>query len=76
MRQRSESVVLQFEQEIRVIERSSHEAQLRGVEAGWAHDGWMRRPLGGDERNKSEGLRRINLELQTIIRVSLTDERG
>jgi hypothetical protein len=37
VRERAEAVVFQFEEKIWVIERSSDEAKLRGIEAGWAH---------------------------------------
>jgi hypothetical protein len=41
VRECAKAIVFQFEQEIRVIEWSSDEAELRGVEAGWAHINMM-----------------------------------
>ena len=37
--------MLQFEKEIWVVERSSDEAQLGGVEAGWAHINMMQEAI-------------------------------
>jgi hypothetical protein len=56
-RQRSESVVLQFEKEIRVIEWGSDKAQLGGVEAGWTHINMMRSKHEPDKRRKGERTR-------------------
>jgi hypothetical protein len=54
VRQRSESIVLEFEEEVWVVEWSADKAQLDGVEPGWAHINRMRSERGADKRMKGE----------------------
>ena len=56
MRQCAEAIVLQLEKEIRVVKWSSDEAELRGVEAGWAHMDMMRQTTPGMNEMESEQL--------------------
>ena len=54
VRQCSKTVVLQFEKEVRIIERLTNEGQLGGINSRGAHKYWMLSERGGAKRRKGE----------------------
>jgi hypothetical protein len=49
-----EAIVLQFEKELRMVERLSEQGQLGGVHSGWAHINRMLAGRDGHKRRKGE----------------------
>lgn len=64
---RSEAIVLQLEQKIRVVKRLADKGQAGGFNSRWAHTNMMRWIDGGDKRRKGESVSRLLNEVGNRI---------